>query len=269
MTAAAMIVGMLPMAIGGAGEEQNAVLARAVIGGLLFATPTTLLVVPYLFAMLRKGNDGKAAHGVFDGDPGMNEIMCCRSEPMSDRRSADTDRAIVTTAGAANASAAARGALAVSASLLLLLAGGLGSAAGAITSLNAEVVATAEQQPRLVPNVRVAPVRASGSEIMPSACPATTDGVRAGQYLCARQRLYRKAQCRYRRSRQGRRPAGGDHRARTRSPDRAGPGDAGPEQATLQQTAGQPRSREGHLGPRQQAGQARDGSRCSRATTIA
>ena len=32
---------------------------------LLFATPTTLLVVPYLFAMLRKGNDGKSAHGVF------------------------------------------------------------------------------------------------------------------------------------------------------------------------------------------------------------
>jgi multidrug efflux pump subunit AcrB len=65
MTAAAMIVGMLPMAIGGAGEEQNAALARAVIGGLLFATPTTLLVVPYLFAMLRKGNDGKTSHGVF------------------------------------------------------------------------------------------------------------------------------------------------------------------------------------------------------------
>jgi multidrug efflux pump subunit AcrB len=66
MTAAAMIVGMVPMAIGGAGEEQNAALARAVIGGLLFATPTTLLVVPYLFAMLRKGNDGKPAHGVFE-----------------------------------------------------------------------------------------------------------------------------------------------------------------------------------------------------------
>jgi multidrug efflux pump subunit AcrB len=65
MTAAAMIVGMIPMAIGGAGEEQNAALARAVIGGLLFATPTTLLAVPYLFAMLRKGNDGKTAHGVF------------------------------------------------------------------------------------------------------------------------------------------------------------------------------------------------------------
>ncbi len=66
MTAAAMIVGMIPMAIGGAGEEQNAALARAVIGGLLFATPTTLLIVPYLFAMLRKGNDGQPHHGVFE-----------------------------------------------------------------------------------------------------------------------------------------------------------------------------------------------------------
>ena len=65
MTAAAMIAGMIPMAIGGAGEEQNAALARAVIGGLLFATPTTLLVVPYLFAKLRKKNDGKPARGVF------------------------------------------------------------------------------------------------------------------------------------------------------------------------------------------------------------
>ena len=69
MTATAMIVGMIPMAIGGPGEEQNAALARAVIGGLLFATPTTLLIVPYLFAMLRKGNDGKPAHGVFEETP--------------------------------------------------------------------------------------------------------------------------------------------------------------------------------------------------------
>ena len=69
MTAGAMIVGMMPMAIGGAGEEQNAALARAVIGGLLFATPTTLLVVPYLFAMLRKRNDGVPAHGVFEDLP--------------------------------------------------------------------------------------------------------------------------------------------------------------------------------------------------------
>jgi multidrug efflux pump subunit AcrB len=69
MTAAAMIVGMIPMAIGAPGEEQNAALARAVIGGLLFATPTTLLVVPYLFAMLRKKNDHKTHHGVFDEVP--------------------------------------------------------------------------------------------------------------------------------------------------------------------------------------------------------
>jgi multidrug efflux pump subunit AcrB len=67
MTATAMMLGMLPMALGlGEGGEQNAPLGRAVIGGLLFATPTTLLVVPYLFAMLRKGNDGKKHHGVFE-----------------------------------------------------------------------------------------------------------------------------------------------------------------------------------------------------------
>jgi multidrug efflux pump subunit AcrB len=52
MTAAAMMVGMLPMAIGAPGEEQNAVLARAVIGGLLIGTATTLLVVPYLYAVV-------------------------------------------------------------------------------------------------------------------------------------------------------------------------------------------------------------------------
>jgi multidrug efflux pump subunit AcrB len=69
MTAAAMVVGMIPMAIGGPGEEQNAALARAVIGGLLFATPTTLLIVPYLFALLRKRNNGVAAYGVFEDLP--------------------------------------------------------------------------------------------------------------------------------------------------------------------------------------------------------
>jgi multidrug efflux pump subunit AcrB len=68
MTAAAMVVGMIPMAIGGPGEEQNAALARAVIGGLVFATPTTLFLVPYLFALLRRRNDGKKQHGVFEED---------------------------------------------------------------------------------------------------------------------------------------------------------------------------------------------------------
>jgi multidrug efflux pump subunit AcrB len=68
MTAAAMIVGMVPMALGGAGEEQNAALARAVIGGLLFATPTTLLVVPWLYARLRAGS-GRLNGAVFEEVP--------------------------------------------------------------------------------------------------------------------------------------------------------------------------------------------------------
>ncbi len=55
MTAIAMIIGMVPMALGlGEGGEQNAPLGRAVIGGLLFATVATLLFVPTVFAAMRK-----------------------------------------------------------------------------------------------------------------------------------------------------------------------------------------------------------------------
>jgi multidrug efflux pump subunit AcrB len=51
MTACAMIIGMVPMALGlGEGAEQNAPLGRAVIGGLLFATVSTLFFVPLFFA---------------------------------------------------------------------------------------------------------------------------------------------------------------------------------------------------------------------------
>ena len=54
MTAIAMILGMLPMALGlGEGGEQNAPLGRAVIGGLMFATVTTLFVVPIIYSYLR------------------------------------------------------------------------------------------------------------------------------------------------------------------------------------------------------------------------
>jgi multidrug efflux pump subunit AcrB len=53
MTALAMIIGMVPMALGmGEGGEQNAPLGRAVIGGLLLATAATLFFVPALFAVL-------------------------------------------------------------------------------------------------------------------------------------------------------------------------------------------------------------------------
>ena len=56
MTALAMIIGMVPMALGlGDGGEQNAPLGRAVIGGLMCATVATLVFVPAVFAMLHRG----------------------------------------------------------------------------------------------------------------------------------------------------------------------------------------------------------------------
>ena len=52
MTAAAMIIGMFPMALGmGEGGEQNAPLGRAVIGGLIFATVATVLFVPAVYSL--------------------------------------------------------------------------------------------------------------------------------------------------------------------------------------------------------------------------
>ncbi len=55
MTALAMILGMLPMSLGmGEGGEQNAPLGRAVIGGLIVATATTLVIVPIFYSLLRK-----------------------------------------------------------------------------------------------------------------------------------------------------------------------------------------------------------------------
>jgi CzcA family heavy metal efflux pump len=58
MTALAMIIGMIPMALGmGEGAEQNAPLGRAVIGGLLFATVSTLFFVPVIFAGIHRRLD--------------------------------------------------------------------------------------------------------------------------------------------------------------------------------------------------------------------
>ncbi|MFI5183383.1 MAG: efflux RND transporter permease subunit [Vicinamibacteria bacterium] len=60
MTALAMIIGMLPMAVGlGEGGEQNAPLGRAVIGGLVFATIATLFLVPCAFSMLHGWLEGR------------------------------------------------------------------------------------------------------------------------------------------------------------------------------------------------------------------
>jgi CzcA family heavy metal efflux pump len=60
MTATAMMIGMVPMALGlGEGGEQNAPLGRAVIGGLLFATVATLFFVPTVFAMMRNSKSSR------------------------------------------------------------------------------------------------------------------------------------------------------------------------------------------------------------------
>jgi multidrug efflux pump subunit AcrB len=62
MTAAAMIIGMVPMSLGlGEGGEQNAPLGRAVIGGLLFATAATLIFVPVVFSIVHARTGRKPA----------------------------------------------------------------------------------------------------------------------------------------------------------------------------------------------------------------
>ena len=69
MTATAMICGMVPLAIGfGEGGAQSAPLGRAVIGGLIFSTLTTLLVLPVFYALLQKGA-GITSHSLNPEDP--------------------------------------------------------------------------------------------------------------------------------------------------------------------------------------------------------
>jgi multidrug efflux pump subunit AcrB len=75
MTALAMIIGMVPMALGlGDGGEQNAPLGRAVIGGLLFATTATLFFVPTFFSVVhaalekrKRAREQEARHGTHQG----------------------------------------------------------------------------------------------------------------------------------------------------------------------------------------------------------
>lgn len=69
MTATAMIIGMIPMALGtGQGGSQNAPIGRAVIGGLMVATLSTLLFVPLIFSLMRKGQHA-GAYRAGDGTP--------------------------------------------------------------------------------------------------------------------------------------------------------------------------------------------------------
>jgi multidrug efflux pump subunit AcrB len=68
MTALAMIIGMLPMALGfGEGGEQNAPLGRAVVGGLAFATIATLIFVPVVFSIIHQRRRGAGTRAT--GEP--------------------------------------------------------------------------------------------------------------------------------------------------------------------------------------------------------
>jgi multidrug efflux pump subunit AcrB len=72
MTALAMIIGMLPMALGlGEGGEQNAPLGRAVIGGLLFSTIATLVFVPVVFSLVHRRHGRRAAGAGLPSQPGV------------------------------------------------------------------------------------------------------------------------------------------------------------------------------------------------------
>ena len=79
MTATAMIIGMLPMALGlGEGGEQNAPLGRAVIGGLMLATVATLLFVPVVFSLLHR-----QAADTAKAEPKENVPSTALEEPVS------------------------------------------------------------------------------------------------------------------------------------------------------------------------------------------
>jgi multidrug efflux pump subunit AcrB len=85
MTALAMIIGMLPMALGlGEGGEQNAPLGRSVIGGLLVATFFTLIIVPIIYSLLKRvpapqSDDDRAIAAPRGGNPVLQPAMPMRS----------------------------------------------------------------------------------------------------------------------------------------------------------------------------------------------
>ena len=91
MTALAMIIGMIPMALGlGEGAEQNAPLGRAVIGGLLFATVSTLFFVPVVYAgvhqRLARAQGGARGHGRHAARINRSAVRIRRAEAMSEQR---------------------------------------------------------------------------------------------------------------------------------------------------------------------------------------
>ena len=258
MTAAAMIVGMIPMAIGGAGEEQNAALARAVIGGLLFATPTTLLVVPYLFAHAAQAATTASRPMAYSRRSSDERHRTTATREFRDRD--DRGPSLEPDAGAATPAAAAAAPVARArlfgarraararrrarrrrvALLFSSTARSWRSPSSAATSCRAfawrrcgratpTVVVTL---PATTSAFATANIFARASGYIDKRNVDIGDRVKEGQLLAA------------------------DHRAGARSPDRAGRGHARPAQGGGAAGAGEPGARPGHLAARQPAGQA-------------
>jgi len=119
---------------------------------------------------------------------------------------------------------------------LLLIAAGVAYGASQHLAQSRQVMRTTQQQRDFVPTVRVAKARAADSEMIIS-LPGTTLAF-AAAIFCTCQRLHRDAQGRHWRSCEGRRSAGADYGARTRSPDLPGSGHARPEPGDVAAGAG-------------------------------
>jgi len=176
MTAAAMIVGMIPMAIGGAGEEQNAALARAVIGGLLFATPTTLLIVPTCLPCCAKQRRKASPWRIRGSTPMTKMRVLPENEDVQDQADPETDR-VVAPMKPVRRRRGYGGAL-LAGGVLLLLTGGLAMGGWRHYQAERDVAATAQQSRSFVPDVSVAAVRAGDSKITVT-LPATTTAFEA------------------------------------------------------------------------------------------
>ena len=125
MTALAMIIGMIPMALGiGEGAEQNAPLGRAVIGGLVFATVSTLLFVPVVYAGVHERLLRRRARAQ-PLSAGPRRRTCRRAESMSEP-SPEPRRCREAGADPASRRRAMRGGTIVAAIVLVLLALGAG-----------------------------------------------------------------------------------------------------------------------------------------------
>ncbi len=190
MTASAMIIGMLPMALGmGEGGEQNAPLGRAVIGGLLLATLTTLFVVPLVYSLLRT----KAAGGPREANCGggtriparrtaargivMSPIQANQTEEQLRAEIESLKKQLQTAAAAGHARPAPAAPSFATLAAVLLLVIGLAVAGyflGYLPRQRREQVLAAEASAEVqsLPVVNVRPVERAASHAATWCCPA-------------------------------------------------------------------------------------------------